>query len=243
LIEEAEVEELARKERGCVSAKDKFEPHGLPEGRLVPLVAQLRAVPNLSAVFLVKKRVLFFPHRPLYVIGYTVTGRFVLDGTRRATEVLERIEESVQLPGDTLIVNIDDENWIPFQASAGMVIEPVGSSSLSSLGRLVVFGAFLLILILIVLTLIASRPKSNQRDAQRARIILGASQGLTNTEIARRERVSLPTVGKWREAGIAPWPSVELIPDERLYRYQKRSCGVAAKYIACGSVDLTKRET
>ena len=44
-----------------------------------------------------------------------------------------------------------------------------------------------------------SKPtKSNQRDAQRARIILGASEGLTNTEIARRERVSLPTVGKWR---------------------------------------------
>ena len=48
------------------------------------------------------------------------------------------------------------------------------------------------------LTLIASRPKSNQRDALRARIILGASEGLSNTEIARRERVSLPTVGKWR---------------------------------------------
>jgi transposase len=46
--------------------------------------------------------------------------------------------------------------------------------------------------------LIASRPKSNQRDAQRARIILGASEGLSNTEIARHERVSLPTVGKWR---------------------------------------------
>src|SRR5215475_11051651 len=48
------------------------------------------------------------------------------------------------------------------------------------------------------LTLIASRPKSNQRDALRARIILRASEGLSNTEIARRERVSLPTVGKWR---------------------------------------------
>ena len=48
------------------------------------------------------------------------------------------------------------------------------------------------------LTLIANRPKSNQRDALRARIILGASEGLSNTEIARRERVSLPTVGKWR---------------------------------------------
>ena len=27
---------------------------------------------------------------------------------------------------------------------------------------------------------------------------MGASEGLSNTEIARRERVSLPTVGKWR---------------------------------------------
>ena len=48
------------------------------------------------------------------------------------------------------------------------------------------------------LTLIANRSKSSQRDAERARIILGASEGLSNTEIARRERVSLPTVGKWR---------------------------------------------
>jgi transposase len=48
------------------------------------------------------------------------------------------------------------------------------------------------------LTLIANRPKSNQRDALRARIILEASGGLSNTEIARRERVTLPTVGKWR---------------------------------------------
>ena len=46
--------------------------------------------------------------------------------------------------------------------------------------------------------MIASRPKSNQGDSLRARIILGASEGLSNTEIARRERVSLPTVGKWR---------------------------------------------
>ena len=46
--------------------------------------------------------------------------------------------------------------------------------------------------------MLASRPKSSQRDAERARIILGAAEGLSNTEIARRERVSLPTVGKWR---------------------------------------------
>lgn len=48
------------------------------------------------------------------------------------------------------------------------------------------------------LRLMASRPKSNQRDALRARIILGCAEGLNNSTVAKRERVSLPTVGKWR---------------------------------------------
>jgi transposase len=48
------------------------------------------------------------------------------------------------------------------------------------------------------LELMASRPKSSQRDAERARIILACAAGCTNTEAARRARVSLPTVGKWR---------------------------------------------
>lgn len=48
------------------------------------------------------------------------------------------------------------------------------------------------------LEMIARRPKSNQRDARRARIILLCAQGLSNGQIARRERICLPTVGKWR---------------------------------------------
>ena len=111
LIEEAEVQKLSKKERSGVSRKDKFEPHGLPAETLAALVAQLRAIPDLRAVYLVRKRVLFFPHRPLYVLGYTVTGLFVLNGARRATEVLERIENSVQLPGDTVIVNVEGQNY------------------------------------------------------------------------------------------------------------------------------------
>jgi hypothetical protein len=46
------------------------------------------------------------------------------------------------------------------------------------------------------LKLIANRPKSNQRDALRARMILEASEGLSNTEIARRERVCLPALAR-----------------------------------------------
>ena len=46
------------------------------------------------------------------------------------------------------------------------------------------------------LTLMARRPTARQQDALRARIILACADGLTNQQVARRERVCLPTVGK-----------------------------------------------
>lgn len=48
------------------------------------------------------------------------------------------------------------------------------------------------------LTLIARRHTAQQQEGQRARIVLLCAEGLTNTEVARREGVCLPTVGKWR---------------------------------------------
>lgn len=48
------------------------------------------------------------------------------------------------------------------------------------------------------LKLIAQRRKSQQQEAIRARIILRCAEGMANQEVARLERVSNPTVGKWR---------------------------------------------
>jgi transposase len=48
------------------------------------------------------------------------------------------------------------------------------------------------------LTLIANRRKSQQHDAQRARIILLCAEGLANQDIARMEGVCKQTVGTWR---------------------------------------------
>ena len=45
----------------------------------------------------------------------------------------------------------------------------------------------------------ARRPKTAQRLALRARIVLGCAEGLSNQAVARQWRVSTHTVGKWRE--------------------------------------------
>jgi transposase len=49
----------------------------------------------------------------------------------------------------------------------------------------------------------ARRPKSAQRLALRARIVLACAAGQTNTEVARELHITLPTVGKWRGRFLA----------------------------------------
>jgi transposase len=46
---------------------------------------------------------------------------------------------------------------------------------------------------------IALRPKSAQAMAMRARIVLSCGQGVSNSEVARKLRITGATVGKWRE--------------------------------------------
>jgi hypothetical protein len=48
------------------------------------------------------------------------------------------------------------------------------------------------------LTRWARRRKSSQALALRSRIVLGCAEGLSNKEVAARQRVAQPTVGKWR---------------------------------------------
>jgi transposase len=48
------------------------------------------------------------------------------------------------------------------------------------------------------LRLVLRTPSASQEQALRARIVLRAAQGASNTEIAREIGVSLPTVGLWR---------------------------------------------
>jgi len=49
------------------------------------------------------------------------------------------------------------------------------------------------------LRMIALRPKSSQAIALRARIVLACAEGLSNSAVAAKLRITNPTVGKWRE--------------------------------------------
>ena len=111
LVERAQLQEAAGKERNQVTLRDKFEHHGLPEDAFARLRAQLQAIPGLRKAYFVKKRVEHLAHRPCYVLGFTVTGPFRFHSTKRAGEVLQRIQGAVQFPGETLILNVEGENY------------------------------------------------------------------------------------------------------------------------------------
>ena len=49
----------------------------------------------------------------------------------------------------------------------------------------------------------ARRPKTSQRLALRSRIVLQCAAGLTNTQVAQKLRITMPTVGKWRSRFVA----------------------------------------
>ena len=62
------------------------------------------------------------------------------------------------------------------------------------------------------------RHSTPQQIALRARIVVAAAAGLSNTQIARQEGVSVVMVRRWRDrwAALAPIPREELSTEERL---------------------------
>lgn len=109
MSERMELEQAAKKERDGVRTSEKFERHELPAEALAKLQAQLSAIDGLRKAYFVRKRVKHMPERPCYVLGYTVRWRPF--GRKASVQaVLNRIQETVQFPGETLILNVEGGN-------------------------------------------------------------------------------------------------------------------------------------
>ncbi|MDH4094721.1 MAG: M48 family metallopeptidase [Betaproteobacteria bacterium] len=111
LLERAADQRGAEKERSEVNLKDKFERHGLAAEDLARLLAQLRAVPGLRKAYFVRKRVAHLAHRPFHVLGFKASFPLQPGVKKRAAAMMQSIQERVQFPGETLIVNVEGENY------------------------------------------------------------------------------------------------------------------------------------
>lgn len=110
LVERAQLQDAAADERAQVSCCEDLDRHDLPQRSIETLRRQLQAVPGLRKAYLARKRVKYLTHRTCYVLGFATAGIFSLYDRQRTAKALDAIRKSVQLPEETLVVNIEGEN-------------------------------------------------------------------------------------------------------------------------------------
>ena len=111
LLERHELLQRARAERDQITLKDTFDPHGLDQEQLAALRAQLRAMPGLRRVYLLRKRVALFPERPLFVLGYSCTRWWGLYRRKKVDAIGQRLVDEIQLPGEVFVLSTDGDNY------------------------------------------------------------------------------------------------------------------------------------
>ena len=95
-----------KREREQIKVGDTWLEHGLDASTLAALIERLQRVPGLRRAYLLRKRVTFRPDLPLYVLGISATKRGFTRNLR-FPEIIKQLRQSVQFPGETLIINLD----------------------------------------------------------------------------------------------------------------------------------------
>jgi Zn-dependent protease with chaperone function len=109
-LEQAAVLQAAREERGKLLLSDQVVGHQLPADALVALTARLKAVPDLTRAYLVRKVTRHFPETPVYVLGFEIRRWWQMYDAANSHALTQRIRQEVKFPGNTLIVNIEGPN-------------------------------------------------------------------------------------------------------------------------------------
>ena len=121
-LKRSTLEMEASGERNPPRYSDCFEPHGLPSVQVARLHAQLLAIPGLRRAYLARKGVQLLPHLPCYVLGFSTTSWWRLPSQARTTHYIRQMQEGVDLPHGTLMVCIDDNDFMlgfPLRKVAG----------------------------------------------------------------------------------------------------------------------------
>lgn len=111
LIERQQLLSAAQRERQQVLLTDQFEKTGLSEQQLEDLRSQLRAVRGLRKAYLLRKQVRYLPEHAFFVLGFSATGFFQRHNRKRDAEIAGKIRQNVELPSDTIIINVAGNNY------------------------------------------------------------------------------------------------------------------------------------
>ena len=101
--ERQELLEQAQAERGRISARDSFEPHGLPADAVEALRKRLGLVPAVRKAWLARKQVRYLPAQPHLVLAFTVSW-WSLNTENKGRAALNRIVELVEFPAPVSVL-------------------------------------------------------------------------------------------------------------------------------------------
>ncbi len=82
-------------------------PHSLDEATLASLRDRVVAVDGVRRAWIVRKAMVHFPERPLYVLGFSCTPWWSWTSQSRIDAVLRRLLDQAQLPGEGFFVCAD----------------------------------------------------------------------------------------------------------------------------------------
>lgn len=99
----------AREERENIIPTDTFEPHGLEDYQLTPIVNELLQYPILKEAYLVRKKVAYLPEDPQYVLLIRNKRKWRVGKRTLAREVLRNLAKEEALPQGTAFVVLNTQ--------------------------------------------------------------------------------------------------------------------------------------
>ena len=106
LVARSQLESAAEAERRAILNADRFDPHAFNAEELAALLGQLQQVEGVKRAYLVRKRLRYLPHKPLYVLGFTIERGFGLRPRYTHDEVMYRLKNKVTFPYPAFLIGL-----------------------------------------------------------------------------------------------------------------------------------------
>jgi len=111
LLRQQELLERAREESSRASAKDQFDPHGLPAEQTAIVAQQVARFPELQRAYFVRKQIRNLPDKPAYILGLVRQGKWIeMSPATKDRQLVHQIATQVSFPAHILVIILNRRN-------------------------------------------------------------------------------------------------------------------------------------